>query len=511
SAALTGGLMLGVRLPAEALAAQGSSVPEVTHWIQIYPDETVVVKIARSELGQGTFTGLAQLVAEELECDWSKVRAEYADVNEHVRRNRIWGAMSTGGSRGIRDSQLYVRKGGAAAREMLLTAAAQRWGVPVCVRAGYGAKSTVQCELLDAASGTMALADGCPDWYLPNADARGYYRIAMPAAELGRLTAAVEKLSEREQLGFADAIRAGFERGDVDAAAVLAAMRQLAPSKTREISTALFVTFVWIRDRLADDATRPALDAFAASLYLPRLRELGYAQRSGESSDDALMRAALAEFLARDVDNAEVRAAMLEQGRAVLKPSADGHLMFRAANYDLLGTVLAVTVEELGAPAIDALVAEIGRQSDPTLRASMIGALGATRDGKLGDRVRGYALTDAVKLGEVMRLLSVNQAQPENRAAFWTWLKANFDAVVKRMPAKGEGRLVERASDGWCDAAQEKELVEFFTPRLATLTGGDTALARARERIVLCAARCETHGTASLAAWAKANPPPAAL
>jgi isoquinoline 1-oxidoreductase beta subunit len=129
SAALTGGLVIGVRLPAEALAAQGGA-PEVTHWIQILPDETVVVKIARSELGQGTFTGLAQLVAEELECDWSKVRAEYADVNEHVRRNRIWGAMSTGGSRGIRDSQAYVRKGGAAAREMLVAAAAQEWGVP---------------------------------------------------------------------------------------------------------------------------------------------------------------------------------------------------------------------------------------------------------------------------------------------------------------------------------------------------------------------------------------------
>jgi isoquinoline 1-oxidoreductase beta subunit len=129
SAALTGGLMLGVRLP-QAEAAMGTAGPELTHWIVVQPDDTVIVRIARSELGQGTFTGLAQLAAEELDCDWSKVRAEYADVNEHVRRNRIWGSMSTGGSRGIRDSQLYVRKGGAAAREMLVTAAAQEWGVP---------------------------------------------------------------------------------------------------------------------------------------------------------------------------------------------------------------------------------------------------------------------------------------------------------------------------------------------------------------------------------------------
>jgi len=130
TAALTGGLALGIRLPTAAQAAiSPSGGPELTHWIIIQPDETVIVRVARSELGQGTFTGLAMLAAEELECDWGKVRAEYADVNEHVQRNRIFGSMSTGGSRGIRDSQDYMRKGGAAAREMLVTAAAQEWGV----------------------------------------------------------------------------------------------------------------------------------------------------------------------------------------------------------------------------------------------------------------------------------------------------------------------------------------------------------------------------------------------
>jgi isoquinoline 1-oxidoreductase subunit beta len=131
TAALTGGLALGIRLATPAQAAISSpGGPELTHWIIIQPDETVIVRVARSELGQGTFTGLAMLVAEELECDWGKVRAEYADVNEHVQRNRIFGSMSTGGSRGIRDSQDYMRKGGAAAREMLVAAAATEWGVP---------------------------------------------------------------------------------------------------------------------------------------------------------------------------------------------------------------------------------------------------------------------------------------------------------------------------------------------------------------------------------------------
>ena len=75
----------------------------------INEDNTTTVRIARSELGQGTFTGLVQLVCEELESDWETTKPEYADVNMHIKRNRIFKSMSTGGSRGIRDSQQYIR------------------------------------------------------------------------------------------------------------------------------------------------------------------------------------------------------------------------------------------------------------------------------------------------------------------------------------------------------------------------------------------------------------------
>ena len=131
SAAVGGGLALEFSFPLAANAARGASVTEVNAWVVIHPDDRVVVRIARSEMGQGTFTALAQLVAEELDCDWMKVSAEFASPNEHVRRNRIWGSMSTGGSQGVRGSHDYVRKGGAAAREMLVAAAAARWKVPV--------------------------------------------------------------------------------------------------------------------------------------------------------------------------------------------------------------------------------------------------------------------------------------------------------------------------------------------------------------------------------------------
>ncbi len=126
------GLALGLDIPfggpTVVRAADGS--PEVNAWVVIRPDDTVVIRIARSEMGQGTLTGLAQLVAEELECDWSKVTTEFPTPGQSVARKRAWGDFSTGGSRGIRTSQEYVRKGGATARVMLIQAAANEWKVP---------------------------------------------------------------------------------------------------------------------------------------------------------------------------------------------------------------------------------------------------------------------------------------------------------------------------------------------------------------------------------------------
>ncbi|MEL7541683.1 MAG: molybdopterin cofactor-binding domain-containing protein, partial [Pseudomonadota bacterium] len=103
---------------------------EVNAWVHIDHDDTVTVRIARSEMGQGTLTGLAQLVADELDCDWDKVKTEYPTPGENLARERVWRDYSTGGSQGIRGSQDYVREGAAAAKAMLIEAAANEWGVP---------------------------------------------------------------------------------------------------------------------------------------------------------------------------------------------------------------------------------------------------------------------------------------------------------------------------------------------------------------------------------------------
>jgi isoquinoline 1-oxidoreductase beta subunit len=139
ASALAGAMTLGWSVPEAAAQAAGQVAGPLTPasaggtpvgiWVVIKPDDSTIIRIARSEMGQGTLTGLAQLVADELGADWSKVSTEYVPPEANHASKRAWGDMLTGGSQGIRMSVDYVRQGGAAGRLMLEQAAAKRWGV----------------------------------------------------------------------------------------------------------------------------------------------------------------------------------------------------------------------------------------------------------------------------------------------------------------------------------------------------------------------------------------------
>ena len=131
SAAVGGAMVLGFHISFDSGPADAArEAPEINAWVVIRPDDTVVIRIARSEMGQGVFTALAMLVAEELECDWANVTPEFASPSENFRRHRVWGDMSTGASRSVSASQDGLRRAGATAREMLIAAAAAQWKVP---------------------------------------------------------------------------------------------------------------------------------------------------------------------------------------------------------------------------------------------------------------------------------------------------------------------------------------------------------------------------------------------
>jgi isoquinoline 1-oxidoreductase subunit beta len=165
-----GGMLLGFWLPPDSAEAQFATadpsyrdtlVPEINAWITIAPDDTVTIRVGQTEMGQGVFTSNPMIVAEELQCDWKKVRAEYASANRNVREKApawtlkvpgkgntdpagggspnivargeegVYRHMTTNSSSSVRTGRYYLQLAGAEARERLLLAAGMMWGVPV--------------------------------------------------------------------------------------------------------------------------------------------------------------------------------------------------------------------------------------------------------------------------------------------------------------------------------------------------------------------------------------------
>src|SRR6185437_7751645 len=141
AATAAGGFMIGIGgMPRGAHAAAVTAQPwnddnayaanEIDAWIAIDPDDSILIRYQRAEMGQGSMTALPMLIAEELHCDWSKVRIEYASANRNVRENKVYGDQFSNGSRTVRGSQKKVQQVGASARERLIAAAAAKWSVP---------------------------------------------------------------------------------------------------------------------------------------------------------------------------------------------------------------------------------------------------------------------------------------------------------------------------------------------------------------------------------------------
>lgn len=130
SAAATGAaLVIGLRPNGRLAVAASGTTSELNPFVRILADGTVQVVIKHFEMGQGTTTGLATLVAEELDAGWSRVSTDFAPADKDRYKNLLFGAQGTGGSTAIANSYLQYRKAGAAAREVLVKAAAETWGV----------------------------------------------------------------------------------------------------------------------------------------------------------------------------------------------------------------------------------------------------------------------------------------------------------------------------------------------------------------------------------------------
>ena len=359
------------------------------------------------------------------------------------------------------------------------------WGIPVCTQFPNGTR----CQLLNSRTAEMKVQGGkCPAWYMANANGDGYYRVEMAKADQAALTKVIAQRADGEQLAYADSIDAAFHRGDLDAAQALSAMRELAPSKVRQIALAPLSTVGWIYAHEAQtEAQKSAVRAAIAKAYLPRLQALGYQRRAGESADDVLMRGELASMLGLGVKVPAVRTALLQQGEAALKQGQDGLPNLGAANPDLLSTVLSVAVEEKGKPAVDELMAAIPKTTDPVKRNAMLAALGHA-PGAQADVARNFALTKQVKVGEMFMVLRGARDTVAHRDDLWQWFTGHYQQIVARTGVFSGGYLPLIGAAGSCSQSEAQRVETYFKPKLGQVPGLKRGLAQAHESIMLCSA-----------------------
>ena len=240
SAAISGGFALGLQLPVKAQDAVTGN--DINIWVQINPDDTVTIKYARCEMGQGSMTSAPQIVADELDASWDQVHIEYVDVNEHFRMDRAWGAMVTVGSQTIRNSQEYLRNAGASARAMLVAAAASEWGVPASEinvsngvishaisgrESGFGALAAAAAE--QAVPETVTLKDPA-DWHIigqskprvdipPSVDGSQVYGVDVELPGMVYASMATSPVFGGSVISF-DATKALTRKGIIDVVAI---------------------------------------------------------------------------------------------------------------------------------------------------------------------------------------------------------------------------------------------------------------------------------------------------
>jgi alanyl aminopeptidase len=381
------------------------------------------------------------------------------------------------------------------------------WSLPVCVQVNHGDRAeSRQCVLLDRPQRDFAVAGGCSTSYLPNANASGYYRFSMPPADLAALGAELRYFTPPEQLIYADAVSSAFLRGSATPVAVLDAMPTLSAYAAPQVATALFDRFEWIREYLATDATRPALDAYAVSLYGPRVTALGLRRLPSDTDATTQLRVRLTAFLAFTAHDAALRSALNSEGRRALGLDGTGTVDLSRIDPDIRESALKVVVQDSGAPAFDAVLGELAVNHQTRQRYDLLEALGATHDPTLSERARNYGTTPAVAVGELFYLYRSMVAEPENLDAYWEWFKTHEDALSQRLPDQFQSALIGFAATNRCTSPQAEALRAWFAPRIAGILGGDRVLKQRLEAIDQCIALREHEGNDSLASWAAAHP-----
>jgi hypothetical protein len=243
----------------------------------------------------------------------------------------------------------------------------------------------------------------------------------------------------------------------------------------------------WIRERVLDASTRPALDRYARDLYAARLRALGWKERPGESGEQKLLRSEIVDFLALAVRDPATRARLEPIGKRYLGPGAEGESA--ASSSELLDAAVAVAVQQGDDALFERALERLRRSQDPIERSRLLGALASVTDARSA-RALALTLDPVLRSNEVLVPLRYQTGDERTREAAFQYLERSIDAIVQRISPERSTGLPSLAA-GFCSQAGAERAQALFAPRVETLRGSRRVLASTVEGLALCAARVE--------------------
>jgi alanyl aminopeptidase len=453
------------------------------HWL----GEDVFQKVVRTHLGRhrdatATYADFATTLTEVAGADAAGVLASFVDqpgaprleVELRCERGKP-PALAVGQSR-------FSMLGAATPRE-------GRWDVPVCVRWGKGGATGRSCRLVKAAVETIALegVTGCPDWVMPNAGGRGYYRTVPRGDLLPRLTRHLGALDDGERIALASDAQALVGSGDLAIGAALDLAAALARRSDRaSLSAALQLAYV------ADDRV-VAADQRAWQGWVRRhlggpARALGLAAKKGDGRDQRLVRPSLIKL----VGTAGADPALAAEARALaVRWIADPS----AIEGDMVESVLGVAAATGDRALWDQLVAATRATTSMRERSRLLGVLGQFRDPALVQATLALTLDPALPAHETIGLVSRVGGWAASAPLAYQFLRANWDALIARLPADAGAWLVWVGART-CDAALRADVAAFFDGRSTVRPGGPRTYAQALEAMDSCVAWTKANGAA---------------
>jgi len=373
----------------------------------------------------------------------------------------------------------------------------QLWQVPVCLRAGNDGNASKTCLVLTQQELNFKLPQTCPEWINPNADGAGYYRFSMSRDDWTRLLANSDQQNTEEMMAILGSLNGAFNSGDLDIATLMSIAPQLIASPHWQVATSPMGQMRFVYERMASEGQKKVLEKRFAQFYSGKLDDTGLGFT--EDRDTATLQAALVKFLAETAKQPALRAELVRMARAYTGYGTDNEIHPAAANPIIIGTALAVAVDELGNDFVDHLQALAVGSTDAVVRGRVLAAIGNTKDPDKAAEIRELVFSPDLRNNEIYSILFPQAYMEETRDATWEWFQQNFERILKRIPEHRWGRMTSVGS-AFCDAGKRAEIEAFFSQRIEEMPGGPRNLAKTLEGIDLCIAKVKFHQP-ELDAW----------